>query len=66
VGVELSRKGGQRRWCEFNASDSAREGKRQDKSLLEDEAEMKERWHRVGGGEGGDDVSWANTNLIEP
>jgi hypothetical protein len=50
VGVELSRKGGRRRWCGFNASDSAREGKRQDKSLLEDEAETKERWHRVGEG----------------
>jgi hypothetical protein len=39
VGVERFREGDWRRWCGFNASVSAREGRRQDKVLPEDEAE---------------------------
>jgi hypothetical protein len=39
VGVELSREGGRQRWYGFNALVLAREGRRWDKALLEDEAE---------------------------
>jgi hypothetical protein len=37
VGVELSGKGGRRRWCRFNALVSAREERRRDEALSEDE-----------------------------
>jgi hypothetical protein len=40
VGVERSGEGGQWRWCRFNTSVSAREGRRQDEASLEDEAEV--------------------------
>jgi hypothetical protein len=39
MGVGRSREGSLRRWCEFNASVSAQNGRRQDKTLLEDEVE---------------------------
>jgi hypothetical protein len=39
VGVEWFEEGGQRRWCGFNTSVSAREGRRRDEALSEDEAE---------------------------
>jgi hypothetical protein len=39
MGVRLSREGDRRRCCRFNASVSARKGKRRDEVLLEDEAE---------------------------
>jgi hypothetical protein len=35
--VSWSGEGSLRRWCRFNASVLAREGKRQDEALLEDE-----------------------------
>jgi hypothetical protein len=44
VGIGQSEEGGQRRWYGFNASVSAREGRRQDEALSEDEAEA-ERAH---------------------
>jgi hypothetical protein len=37
--VGWSKEGGQMRWCRFNASVSAREGRRRDEALSEDEAE---------------------------
>jgi hypothetical protein len=40
VGVERSEEGSLQRWCGFNASVLTREGRRRDKSLLEDEAEV--------------------------
>jgi hypothetical protein len=40
VGVRRSGEGGQRWWCGFNASISAREGRRWDEALLEDDAEV--------------------------
>jgi hypothetical protein len=53
VGVGLFREDGWRRWCRFNASVSAREGRRQNETLSKDEAEAaslsllhwKEAWH---------------------
>jgi hypothetical protein len=39
VGVGRSEEGSLRRWCGFNASVSAREGRRRDKALPEDEVE---------------------------
>jgi hypothetical protein len=39
VGVGLSREGGRRWWYGFNASVLAREGRRHNEALLEDEAE---------------------------
>jgi hypothetical protein len=39
VGVGLYREGDQQWWCRFNASVLAREGRRRDEALLEDEAE---------------------------
>jgi hypothetical protein len=39
VGVGRSGKGGQWRWCGFNASVSAQKGSQWDEALLEDEAE---------------------------
>jgi hypothetical protein len=38
VGVRRSGEG-RRRWCRFNTLVSAREGRREDEALLEDEAE---------------------------
>jgi hypothetical protein len=35
-----SEEGSLRRWCEFNASVLAQDGRRRDKALLEDEAEV--------------------------
>jgi hypothetical protein len=40
VGVERSREGSLREWCEFDALVSAREGRRRNKVLPEDEAEI--------------------------
>jgi hypothetical protein len=40
VGVGRYREDGRRRWCGFNASVSAREGRRRDKALSEDKAEI--------------------------
>jgi hypothetical protein len=37
VGVGRSEEDNLRRWCEFNASVSARDGRRRDKALPEDE-----------------------------
>jgi hypothetical protein len=53
VVVEWSREGGWQQWCGFNASISAREGRRRDEALPEDEAgavssswlHRKEAWH---------------------
>jgi hypothetical protein len=53
VGVGQSEKGGQRRWSRFNASVLAREGRRWDEALSEDEAKAaslswlhgKKVWH---------------------
>jgi hypothetical protein len=39
VGVERSEEGSLRWWCKFNALVSAREGRRRDKALPEDEVE---------------------------
>jgi hypothetical protein len=39
VGVRLSEEGGRRWWSKFNASILAREGRRRDEALSEDEAE---------------------------
>jgi hypothetical protein len=39
VGVGLSREGDRWRWCEFNVLVLAREGRRPDEALQEDEAE---------------------------
>jgi hypothetical protein len=39
VGVELFGEGGRRQWCKFNAPVLAREGRRRDEALPEDEAE---------------------------
>jgi hypothetical protein len=39
VGVGLSREGDRWRWCEFNVLVLAREGRRRDEVLPEDEAE---------------------------
>jgi hypothetical protein len=44
---------------------SVREERSWDKALSEDEAEAKERRHQKGE-KGGDDVNWADMNLIEP
>jgi hypothetical protein len=40
VGVRLSGEGGRRRWCGFNASISAREGRQWYEALLEDEVKV--------------------------
>jgi hypothetical protein len=40
VGVRRSGEGSLRRWCEFNASVLAGEGRRRDKALQEDEVEV--------------------------
>jgi hypothetical protein len=40
VGVRLSGEGGRWRWCGFNASVLAREGRRRDETLPEDEADV--------------------------
>jgi hypothetical protein len=39
AGSQAVRKGSLGRWCGFNASVSAREGRQRDEALLEDEAE---------------------------
>jgi hypothetical protein len=53
VGVERFGEDGRQQWYRFNASDSAREGNRQDEALSKDEAKVansyslngKEVWH---------------------
>jgi hypothetical protein len=40
VGVRRSWEGSLRQWCKFNVLISARDGRRQDKAFLEDEAEV--------------------------
>jgi hypothetical protein len=55
VGIGQSEEGGQRRWYGFNALVSARERRRQDEALSEDEAKAagsswlngKEVWHNT-------------------
>jgi hypothetical protein len=39
VGVRLSKEGGRRQWCRFNALVLAQEGRRCDEVLLEDKVE---------------------------
>jgi hypothetical protein len=39
MGVELSGEGDRRRWCKFNVSVLAREGRRRDEALSKDKAD---------------------------